>query len=97
MVYNLEYAVKVKVMLPDIEALVTRELGGLCPSCIHSEGCVFRKDSDKVVIQCGQFEVRAASAAHELPAKGLCLNCAKAPLCHLPKESSGVWHCEEYE
>jgi len=85
-------------MLADIEALVAQELDGLCPSCIHREGWVFRKHSGKVVIQCEQYEVRASSASPNiLPARGLCLNCDKAPRCHLPKETSGVWHCEEYE
>lgn len=85
-------------MLPDIEEIVKRELGRLCPSCIHREGCVFLQRSEKVVIQCEQFEVRdSAAMTNEIPVKGLCLNCDKAPFCHLPKETSGVWHCEEYE
>lgn len=99
MVWLLKYAAKLQeCMLADIEEIVSRGLGELCPSCVHRDGCVFRKDSDKVVIQCEQFEVRASAGyVHTLPEKGLCLNCDKAPLCHLPKETSGVWRCEEYE
>lgn len=81
-------------MLPDIGELVLRELDECCPSCIHQQGCVFRKHSEKVVIQCEQYEAGVSIA---LPARGLCLNCEKAPHCRLPKETSGVWHCEEYE
>ncbi len=85
-------------MLPDIEELVTKELGGLCNTCVHRTGCLFRQRSERVVIQCEQFEAWPLDvAARNLPARGLCLNCAKAAVCHLPKEPSGVWHCEEYE
>jgi hypothetical protein len=87
---------KVTGMFADIEELVARELGGLCPSCIHNEGCAFRIRSEKVVIQCGQFESETTTVS-STPEKGLCLNCSKAAYCHLPKEPSGVWHCEEYE
>ena len=86
-------------MLPDIEEIVMKELNGLCGSCIHLGDCVYHRRSDKLVIQCELFESRVESVAsvEDVPLKGLCLNCSKAPFCHLLKETSGVWHCEEYE
>ena len=88
-------------MLTDIEEVVIKELGGLCESCVHSANCVYRKNSQKVVIQCEVFEtIGEAGSDHSIGStsvKGLCSNCNKNHLCHLPKEASGVWHCEEYE
>lgn len=94
----MRYAAKVHEMLSDVQEIVTRELSGLCGSCNHYDGCVYRKNSDKVVIQCEVFEDSGGTLdTAEVVLKGLCLNCSKAPLCHLPKQTSGVWHCEEYE
>jgi hypothetical protein len=87
-------------MIADIEEIVYKELNGLCGSCIHFQGCVYRKNSTKVVIQCEVFESRETPAGKSDITQvlgGLCLNCSKKLFCHLPKESSGVWHCEEYE
>ena len=87
--------------LSDIEAVVIKELSGLCGSCVHAEGCMYRQSANKVVIQCEVFEsigdAEAGQSVGNASAKGLCLNCIKAHFCHLPKEASGVWHCEEYE
>lgn len=88
-------------MLPDIEEMFVKELSGLCASCAHHQGCVYRKNSTRIVIQCEVFESTVAvgervhGGANGL--KGLCLNCSKNRFCHLPKEASGVWQCEEYE
>jgi len=88
-------------MLADIEEIVIKELSGLCGSCIHFEGCMYRKNSEKVVIQCEVFEsfheASGKNSVNNPPLKGLCLNCSKNHFCHLPKEVTGVWHCEEYE
>ena len=86
-------------MFADIEEIVVRELGGLCHSCAHHDTCVYRLSTDKVVIQCEVFESSAAEIVLDdcFPEKGLCLNCNKRQSCHLPKQASGVWHCEEYE
>ena len=88
-------------MLSDIEAVVIKELSGLCGSCVHARDCVYRKNSQKVVIQCEVFEAigeaETGQSIGNTSMKGLCLNCNKAHFCHLPKEASGVWHCEEYE
>lgn len=89
-----------KVMMPDIEEIVVRGMNGLCGSCVHHDGCAYRINAGKVVIQCEVFEssggVKMERQENALP-KGLCLNCSKSHNCHLPKEASGVWHCEEYE
>ena len=88
-------------MVSAIEEIVTSELNGLCQSCIHFEGCLYRRSSERVVIQCELFESGRADPGlgdlEEVPLKGLCLSCRKAPSCHLPKDVSGVWHCEEFE
>lgn len=88
-------------MLPDIEDLVSKELIGLCGSCVHFDGCVYRKNSQRIVIQCEVFEsVTGATKgipAKQNPVKGLCVNCSRNHFCHLPREASGVWQCEEYE
>ena len=87
-------------MQADIEEIVIKELNGLCGSCIHFEDCVYRKNSQKVVIQCEVFESHGGVPGKTLGdtfVKGLCLNCSKNRYCNLPKEASGVWHCEEYE
>jgi hypothetical protein len=51
------------------------------------------------VIQCEVFDYAGHSIRgdHSAEPKGLCLNCSKRHFCQLPKETSGVWHCEEYE
>jgi hypothetical protein len=88
-------------MVADIEEIVYKELNGLCGSCIHFEDCVYRKNSKKAVIQCEVFESLGKATEKNsvigTSLGGLCLNCTKSRICRLPKEASGVWHCEEYE
>jgi len=85
-------------MIPDIEDIVVREMSGLCGSCLHRDGCVYRMSTTKQVIQCEVYESTGAiSADDNIPKKGLCLNCVKSQNCQLPKPASGVWHCEAYE
>ena len=87
-------------MLACVEELVIKELNGLCGSCVHAEDCVYRRNSPKVVIQCEEFESVGADGegtGGTSTVSGLCLNCSKNQFCTLPKEISGVWHCEEYE
>ena len=86
--------------MPDIEEIVVRGMTGLCGSCIHHDGCAYRMNTGKVVIQCEVFDSSGGSAAkreQNVLLRGLCLNCNKSHNCHLPREASGVWHCEEYE
>ena len=87
-------------MMPEIEEIVVREMSGLCGSCVHHDGCAYRINAEKVVIQCEVFEsIGGTPVKRDESAllKGLCVNCNKRHDCHLPKEASGVWHCEEYE
>lgn len=90
-----------EAMLADIEEMMVKEMNGLCGSCVHFDECVYRKNSTKVIIQCEVFEsvrTNGIKTRHEdAPLRGLCLNCSRNQVCHLPKEPTGVWHCEEYE
>ncbi|MEQ8364879.1 MAG: hypothetical protein RIF39_06820 [Cyclobacteriaceae bacterium] len=91
-----------------IHNLVQEGLLGLCETCIHKTSCVYRIQSNKIILQCELFEIGKANNlyAHrndweykELKVnsrKGLCSNCLNEPHCQLPKANGGVWHCEEY-
>jgi len=91
-----------------IGELLKEGLPGLCETCIHRQGCVYRLRSDKMVLQCELFEgekTKHQATAPQMgehkelnvsPHKGLCGNCFNAPHCRLPKAKSGIWHCEEY-
>lgn len=86
--------------MPDIEEIVVREMSGLCGSCVHHDGCAYRMNAGKVVIQCEVFETSGGATLKQEESallKGLCSNCSKSQTCHLPREAAGVWHCEEYE
>ena len=89
-----------------------RLLVGLCVTCNNAETCVFRKRRGYDALQCEMFEnfvptndskkVASVSevakpAAETAGLKGLCVNCAHANSCKLPRPASGVWHCEEYK
>ena len=87
-------------MLPEIEDIIIKEINGLCGSCVHFEGCAYRLSTGKMIIQCEVFECgndQPIKRPEDASLKGLCVNCSKSPVCHLPKDASGVWHCEEYE
>ena len=87
-------------MLPEIEDIIISEINGLCGSCAHFEGCAYRLSTTKVIIQCEVFESgdeRSIRRYDDTSPKGLCVNCTQSPFCHLPKDTAGVWHCEEYE
>lgn len=82
-----------------IEFLLESELFGLCASCSNADYCVYRKTTEKIIIQCQMYEPRKevedrVSVTSE--PRGLCMNCALARLCQLPGRTVGVWHCEEY-
>lgn len=94
----LEYGQEKKVMLPVTREILVKELSGLCESCVHVEGCTYRRHAARVVMQCALYSRNTAKNREDAgEAKGLCVNCKKRPHCHLPKEETGVWHCEEYE
>lgn len=91
-----------------INTLLTEELTGLCNTCAHKYGCVYRIRSTKIMLQCELFEPEKVDNENinridrgyaELKVnsrKGLCSNCLNEPHCQLPKAIVGVWHCEEY-
>lgn len=92
----------------EIANLLNEELTGLCNTCAHKYGCVYRIRSSKLMLQCELFEIekpdntntnRTDGGYEELKVnsrKGLCSNCLNEPHCQLPKAVGGVWHCEEY-
>ena len=84
---------------------------GLGMTCIHANGCAFRRDVAPAVLECHEFDIgQTAPAKIEAPAraetstkgiqesmfKGLCVNCDVRHECKLTKPEEGVWHCEEY-
>jgi hypothetical protein len=89
-----------------------RLLVGLCVTCNNAETCVFRKRRGCDALHCETFDNfvstnggRRVTTVVEIPRpaadtvglKGLCVNCAHASDCKLPRPTSGVWHCGEYE
>lgn len=80
-----------------IEVLVLKELQGLCLNCQHFDGCTYRENSTKIIIQCELY--KAGQEPQNVTAKqlnGLCMNCCIANSCRLPQKEIGVWHCKEY-
>jgi len=84
---------------------------GLCMTCIHANGCAFRRDVAQAVLECDEFDIgqtapvkldvsgkAEAKSVGGQPSKfkGLCVNCDVRHDCSLPKSEEGVWHCEEY-
>jgi hypothetical protein len=83
---------------------------GLCMTCVHADGCAFRRDVSQAVLECDEFdmgpgpksviEVPSVSAVkvggQDTAFKGLCVNCDVRNECKLPRPEEGVWHCEEY-
>jgi hypothetical protein len=86
---------------------------GLCVTCNNADTCVYRKLRGCDAIYCEMFDGYAppkrgsltdratrpiaAESTEVNGRKGLCINCAHADTCMLPKPAGGVWHCEEYE
>jgi hypothetical protein len=81
-----------------IEGLLKNELKGLCINCVLVSSCLFRKTTDRIIIQCELFQVDdEADVLHPVSMqKSLCMNCARNNSCQLPGRRTGVWHCEEY-
>jgi hypothetical protein len=92
-----------------VEEKKKEEFLGLCMTCIHADGCAFRRDVSQAVLECDEFDVGQTSAiSFDMPSvsesrddgsvkfKGLCVNCDVRHECKLPRPEEGVWHCEEY-
>lgn len=83
-----------------IKHLIDLELKGLCTNCALSNDCIYRVDTNKVIVQCGlyQLEEEDTNASKLISIKrGLCMNCVKVDTCQLPGKKEGIWHCEKYE
>lgn len=88
------------------------EYGGLCATCNNNATCTFRRDPEKPVLHCEEFDdytepktitptttplVNSEGKKKDSKKfKGLCVNCENRATCKLPKSETGVWHCEEY-
>lgn len=94
-----------------VEEAIQEQFMGLCMTCIHAQGCAFRRDVAQAVLECDEFDIgQTAPAKFDItlgaPAaikddelskfKGLCVNCDVRQDCKLSKPEEGVWHCEEY-
>lgn len=82
-----------------IEYLIQHELKGRCTSCAYEDRCTYRKNTDKVVIQCELYQSRDAIGVleHMVKPSGLCMSCCSADACGLPQKNEGIWHCKSYE
>jgi hypothetical protein len=89
--------------MPDqnsIEEIITGELIGLCSTCAHEATCVYRKQSEKKIIQCEMFEIQIGNdrrTKSNMDIRDLCSSCIKSSGCIYPKAPSGVWRCVAYE
>lgn len=86
---------------------------GICLSCNNVSGCTFRRDRDRPVLFCEEFDCSTlnVSSVNSLAlnerigesegqffcVEGLCTNCDVKDTCMFPKPEGGVWYCEEYE
>ena len=82
-----------------IEDLLQHELKGLCTNCELASKCLYRKETNKIIIQCELYQLREATGVpREVSAqRSLCTSCSKAGTCRLPGRHMGIWHCEAYE
>ena len=80
----------------------------ICTTCNHLDLCVGRKDRQRPIWFCEEFDdYVAVESAFKAPKpkirtgatglKGLCLNCENRDSCGFLKPNGGVWHCEEYK
>ena len=82
-----------------IEHLLENELKGLCTNCGLASKCFYRKETNKIIIQCELYQLcEAPNVAPEAPAqRSLCTSCSKANTCRLTGRHMGIWRCEAYE
>ena len=85
----------------------------LCNTCVSSEDCSLVAVQESTTMFCEEFrnedppekkpEKDDESKSDDMSIinkdapMGLCKNCDHFKECTLPKDSGGVWHCEEYE
>ncbi|MFA4851871.1 MAG: hypothetical protein WC868_05570 [Bacteroidales bacterium] len=84
---------------------------GLCSTCIHKTGCMYRKTFKGKIIQCEEFEITENSTGKSQYVKnqidvnnsdsenytGLCKNCDLRKTCMLYSSDKINWNCEEYQ
>jgi hypothetical protein len=79
-----------------IEDLISRELKGLCATCLHANTCVYYATTTKAIIQCEMFQVDHEQQSDSDSLHGLCRTCDHALYCSLPGRKGGVWRCNEF-
>lgn len=88
-----------------INDLLTQELRGLCSTCDHRATCMYRQQSNKLIIQCELFSgpdviatppEQHAALIIKHKVRGLCDTCMHQRTCSFFKRNGYVWHCEEF-
>jgi hypothetical protein len=82
-----------------IEDLLQNDLKGLCTTCGFASKCFYRKETNKIIIQCELYQLgEAPGVPGEASAqRSLCKSCSKSDTCQLPGRHMGIWRCEMYE
>ena len=82
-----------------IEDLLQHELKGLCTTCGLASKCFYRKETNKIIIQCELYQLSEAPVVPQevLAQRSLCTSCSKADTCQLQGRHMGIWRCEAYE
>ena len=78
-----------------IEDLLENELKGLCATCDLASKCFYRKETNKIIIQCELYRLYEASGVSGQ--RSLCTSCSKAETCRLSERHMVIWRCEVYE
>jgi hypothetical protein len=83
---------------------------GICSTCNHAESCCFRRDTQRPVLECDEFDDHVdlprvdrrlkpeaiSSEDRSEQYKGLCINCENRTTCVFGVPGQSIWHCEEY-
>jgi len=80
-----------------IENLITREVRGLCMTCVHANACIYHQTATRDIIQCELYQLDVERTTLKDQPQGLCKSCDNAANCKLPGRAGGVWHCNEFE
>ena len=82
-----------------IEDLLQHELKGLCTNCELANKCFYRKETNKIIVQCELYQLREVPGVPpEVSAqRSLCTSCSQAGTCRLPERHMRIWRCEPYE
>lgn len=83
---------------------------GLCSTCKHVNGCMYRETFKGKILQCEEFDVElfndmsnqvvnkkeSKATAESNSTIGLCVNCDVRKTCTLQLSEKEVWFCREY-